>query len=149
MAAGLARPLNAGPPVLDVTDLVFAAGGVVLREGPGGREVVVVHRPRYADWTLPKGKRDADETDQQTALREVEEETGLRCELLDELSPIAYVDARGRPKIVRYWVMRVSEDGNFEPTAEVDEVRWVTISEADALLSYERDREVLRSVESR
>jgi 8-oxo-dGTP pyrophosphatase MutT (NUDIX family) len=131
-----------------VTDLVRAAGGVVLRDGPGGREVVLVHRPRYGDWTFPKGKRDGDETDRQTALREVEEETGLRCELLDELSPTSYVDARGRTKIVRYWLMRISGETSFEPTSEVDAVRWVTITEADGLLSYERDRELLRSVES-
>jgi 8-oxo-dGTP pyrophosphatase MutT (NUDIX family) len=149
VAADLANPLDAGPTVLDVMDPVLAAGGVVLRDGPGGREVVLVHRPRYGDWTLPKGKREADETDRQTALREVEEETGLRCELLTELRSISYVDARGRPKIVRYWAMRAPDEGSFEPTPEVDEVRWVTISEADALLSYERDREVLRSVEPR
>jgi 8-oxo-dGTP pyrophosphatase MutT (NUDIX family) len=148
VAEGLAKPLDAGPAVLDVTDLVLAAGGVVLRDGPEGREVVLVHRPRYGDWTLPKGKRDGDETGRQTALREVQEETGLRCELLDALPPISYVDARGRPKIVRYWVMRISEERTFQPTPEVDEVRWVTIPEADALLSYERDREVLRSVGS-
>jgi 8-oxo-dGTP diphosphatase len=128
-----------------VTVPVLAAGGVVLRDGPGGREVVLVHRPRYRDWTLPKGKRIEGETDRETALREVEEETALRCELMEELPSITYVDAQGRPKVVRYWSMRVSEDRTFEPTNEVDEVRWLPIADADALLSYERDKAVLRS----
>jgi 8-oxo-dGTP pyrophosphatase MutT (NUDIX family) len=102
-----------------------------------------VHRPRYDDWAFPKGKCADAESDEACALREVEEETGLRCELGRELVSTAYIDARGRPKVVRYWLMH-AVDGDFEPGDEVDAVRWVGVEEARALLSYERDDAVLR-----
>ena len=105
-----------------VTPVVRAAGGVVLRDGPDGREVLLIHRHRYGDWTLPKGKCEPDEPDEDCALREVEEETGLVCELLDELASTEYVDGKGRPKRVRYWAMRVV-GGELRPAPpEVDEV---------------------------
>ena len=126
--------------------LVFAAGGVVWRTGSttGEPEILLVHRPRYDDWSLPKGKRDPGETDEGCALREVEEETGLRCRMGPELSSSAYIDRKGRPKEVRYWVMTVV-DGAFAPSEEVDEVRWLTVDRARWLLSYDRDRAVLDS----
>jgi 8-oxo-dGTP diphosphatase len=125
--------------------LVKAGGGVVWRPGPSGApQLVVVHRPRYDDWSLPKGKRDNGETDEECALREVDEETGLRCALGPELASSAYIDRKGRPKEVRWWVMTVI-DGAFVPTDEVDELRWATVDEARWLLSYDRDREVLDS----
>ena len=125
------------------TPLVYAAGGVVWRLGSSGDvEVLLVHRPKYEDWSLPKGKRDPGETDEQCALREVEEETGLVCTLGPELTTTEYVDRKGRPKIVRYWVMTVV-DGSFTPTEEVDEIRWLSIERATRLLSYERDAAVL------
>jgi len=117
---------------------VKAAGGVVVRDG----RLAIVHRPRYDDWSLPKGKLDPGETWEQAALREVAEEIGARCELERELSPIGYTDHRGRSKAVRYWVMRALEV-SFEPNDEVDELRWVEPSAAAALLSYPRDRDVL------
>lgn len=107
--------------------------------------MLLVHRPRYEDWTFPKGKAYPGETDEQTALREVEEETGLACVLGDELPSTSYQDSRGRPKVVRYWTMRV-ESGSFEPHREVDEVRWVSRGSAEASLSYDRDHEVIRAV---
>ena len=102
--------------------------------------MLVVHRPEYDDWTLPKGKLDGDETWEAAALREVEEETGLRCELGEEVGRTHYVD-RGREKEVRYF--RMTATGDAFPQNEVDEVRWVPLAEAPALLSYARDVELL------
>lgn len=116
-----------------------AAGGVVVRQGGRGSELCVVHRPRYGDWTLPKGKLDPGEAFEEAALREVQEETGLRCSLVRELESTHYTDGHGRPKIVRYWLMEV-DGGEFEPNDEVDELRWMTPTEAIAMLTYERDR---------
>ena len=121
---------------------VKAAGGVVWRRGPSGVEVAVVHRPKYDDWSLPKGKLDPGESWEQAALREVEEEIGLRCELGRELPPVAYKDNKGRDKIVRYWMMQ-PQDGEFEPNPEVDEVRWLLPSAAAELLTYPHDRELV------
>ena len=115
---------------------VHAAGGVVLRDG----QVALVHRPRYDDWSLPKGKLDPGESFEDAALREVEEETGLRCTLVRELPAVEYV-VRGHPKLVRYWAMEVADETPFVPNDEVDEVRWLEPQEALALLSYDRDRE--------
>src|SRR3954447_36299 len=119
---------------------VKASGGVVWRRGERGVEVVVVHRPRYDDWSLPKGKLDPGETWEQAALREVEEEIGLRCRLREELPATEYRVARGR-KVVRYWLME-PESGEFSPNEEVDEVRWLSPDEVLELLSYDHDREL-------
>lgn len=125
---------------------VRASGGVVTRRRDGQLEVLLVHRPRYDDWTLPKGKLLPGESDEEGALREVEEETGLLCELGPELVSTEYMDSRGRPKTVRYWAMRPLS-GSFEPHDEVDAVRWLTLDRARALLSYDRDLAVLDTVE--
>ena len=132
---------------MDVTAAVVeAAGGVVWRRSPAGDlEVLLVHRPRYDDWTVPKGKLDAGEEHAVAALREVEEETGLRCTLGDELPSTSYVDRKGRPKRVRYWSMTPA-GGDFTPTEEVDEVRWLPIDAAADQLTYPRDRAVLRAL---
>jgi len=123
-----------------VSDEIQAAGGLVVRDG----EVLVVHRPRYSDWSLPKGKLDPGEGWEEAALREVEEEAGVRGRLLRELPAVTY-DHKGRPKRVRYWLMELAEDPPaFEPNDEVDEVRWATPAEALELLSYERDRALVR-----
>jgi 8-oxo-dGTP diphosphatase len=119
-----------------VTEEVRAAGGVVAHGG----EVLLVHRPRYDDWTFPKGKAEEGESDEDCALREVQEETGLRCALAEELPSTSYVDARGRPKRVRWWRMRVVGDEGFTPNEEVDELRWVVEAAAAELLTYDRDR---------
>jgi 8-oxo-dGTP diphosphatase len=118
--------------------VVRAAGGLVVRDG----RVLLVHRPKYDDWSFPKGKRDDGESDEACALREVEEETGFRCELLDELGETTYVDGKGRPKVVRYWRMRVLE-GAFRPHAEVDEIRWELPERAAEVLSWSRDLPLL------
>jgi 8-oxo-dGTP diphosphatase len=121
-----------------VTEQVRAAGGVVTRDGL----VALVHRPRYDDWTLPKGKLDPGESFEDAALREIDEETGLLTRLVRELPAVNY-EVRGRPKVVRYWLMEVESDPGFVPNDEVDELRWLGPSEASALLSYDRDRDVL------
>ena len=117
---------------------VEAAGGVVVRDG----RVALVHRPVYDDWTLPKGKLDRGESFEEAALREVEEETGLRCRLARELPPVEYA-VKGRPKLVRYWLMEVEGDPGFVPNDEVDELRWPAPAEALSLLTYEGDRELV------
>ena len=122
-----------------MNDAVRAAGGIVERAGA----VLLVHRPKYDDWTFPKGKADPGESDEECALREVHEETALRCTLVRELGTTDYVDARGRPKRVRWWTMRPDEDDGFISNDEVDELRWVTPGEAAELLSYARDVELL------
>ena len=125
------------------TTVVQAAGGVVWRRSPSGDvDVLLVHRPRYDDWTVPKGKLDHGEDHAAAALREVEEETGLRCRLGPELGSTSYRDRRDRPKQVRYWAMTPT-GGRFTPTAEVDEVKWLPLAEARARLTYERDLPVL------
>lgn len=123
---------------------VKAAGGVVWRRPPaGGIEVALVHRPRYDDWSLPKGKLDRGETWEDAAVREVEEEIGVRCRLGHELSAIAYTDHKGRSKAVRYWLMEATAEHEFVPSDEVDEVRWLEGRKALGRLSYPLDRGVL------
>jgi 8-oxo-dGTP diphosphatase len=122
---------------------VEAAGGLVVRESAELVEVAIVHRPRYDDWSLPKGKLNPGEEWASAALREVEEETGMRCELGEELGAVRYRDRKGRPKQVRWWRMRPLE-GEFVPGDEVDELRWLAPAEALELLDYEQDRELVR-----
>jgi 8-oxo-dGTP diphosphatase len=124
---------------------VKASGGVVRREGADGLEIAVVHRPQYDDWSLPKGKLDAGETWEEAALREVEEEIGLRCTLGEELPHVEYQDRKGREKVVRYWLMDV-DGGEFVPNDEVDEMRWLPVGEAAGILTYPRDRELVESL---
>lgn len=112
------------------------------RTPTGAIEVVVVHRPKYDDWSLPKGKAERDESDEECALREVEEETGLRCRLGPELPSSRYIDRYGRPKVAKYWAMTV-EDGTLRALNEVDAVEWLSLDDAAARLTYDRDREVL------
>ena len=126
----------------DTRPEVRAAGGVVWREGEDGPEVVVIHRPRYDDWSLPKGKLLPGEDWLEGALREVEEETGLRCEPGKELEPARYRDRKGRDKLVRWWSMR-PVDGTFEPNDEVDDLRWLPPAEAIGRLDYDHDRRLV------
>jgi len=131
--------------LLGVSQPVRAAGGIVLRGEAGDRSVALVHRPRYDDWSFPKGKLDADEDEATAALREVEEETGLRCHLGPSVGAVTYRDRRGRAKVVRYFQMDAN-GGGFAPNHEVDELRWVPIEDAARLLSYAHDRSLLRQV---
>jgi 8-oxo-dGTP diphosphatase len=116
--------------------VVRAAGGVVVRDG----SVLLVHRPKYDDWSLPKGKLEGDETWEQGALREVEEETGLRCTIGEEVGRTNYVVLQG-PKEVRYF--RMTCDGEPRAQNEVDVVRWVALGAARELLTHPRDRALL------
>jgi 8-oxo-dGTP pyrophosphatase MutT (NUDIX family) len=128
--------------------IVEAAGGIVLREAGGGRwEIAVVHRPGRDDWSLPKGKLESDESSEDCALREVQEETGLRCRLGRFVGFTEYRDRRDRPKVVTYWLMDVL-DGEFSPSDEVDEMRWLELAIARRALTYERDRELLASLDT-
>lgn len=127
---------------------VRAAGGVVWRrDGDGTVRVLVVHRPRYDDWSLPKGKCDRGESDEDCALREVREETGLTCRLGAELPSTRYRDNKDRDKVVRYWAMEPVADDGFTPNAEIDELRWLPVPEALRLLSYAHDRPVLEALD--
>ncbi len=134
-----------------MTKTVRAAGGVVVHKTSGDWLVLVTHRPHYNDWSIPKGKRDSGETDETCAQREVLEETGVQVVMHAELPAAHYVDHKGRPKEVRYWLMTVdpevhgtSEDPpEFIPNNEVDEVRWLLPEEAIALLDYTHDQELV------
>jgi 8-oxo-(d)GTP phosphatase len=126
-----------------VSEPVRAAGGIILRGEGSDRSVALVHRPRYDDWSFPKGKLDQDEDEASAALREVEEETGLRCKLGRSVGAVTYRDRRGRSKVVRYFQMDAN-GGAFTPNHEVDELRWVAVDEATHVLSYTHDRDLLR-----
>ena len=131
---------GARPPgtVRRVSDRIDAAGGVVVRDGM----VLLVHRPRYDDWTFPKGKLDPGESFEDAAVREVEEETGVRCSLDRELASTRY-KVGDRPKLVRYWLMTPETENPFEPNDETDDLRWLAPEDAKGLLTYARDRELL------
>lgn len=124
---------------------VRAAGGVATRFVDGRLEVLLVHRGQYDDWSLPKGKVEPGESDEDCAVREVEEETGLVCRLGVELPTVRWRDRLDRPKAARYWMLDVI-GGAAQPQNEVDAVAWLSIEDAIARLSYARDTEVLRAV---
>lgn len=126
---------------------ILAAGGVVWRRSDDGRpEVAVIYRPKYDDWTLPKGKLDPGETFEEAALREVLEETGLHCRLGRRLEDTHYRDRHDRPKLVQWWEME-AQDGEFAPNNEVSELEWLSPGEARDRMTYERDKELVSAVE--
>jgi len=126
---------------------IYAAGAVCWRVIDGKMHILVIHRTRYADVSLPKGKVDPGETLPQTAVREVAEETGLNVRLGVPLGVTRYVISSGREKFVHYWAAEVSDKAvaasTFVPNGEVAALEWVTIKRARKYLSYERDVELL------
>ena len=126
---------------------MLAAGGVVVRDD--GR-VAVIHRPRYDDWSLPKGKLEDGESFEDGALREVFEETGIEGRITGELEPVSYVDRKGRDKLVRWYRMDVAADpAPFAPNDEVDELLWLAPAEARSKLDYEHDRRLIGAIPGR
>jgi 8-oxo-dGTP pyrophosphatase MutT (NUDIX family) len=132
------------PESSEVTEPTRAAGGVVWRDGRSGVEVLLVHRPRYDDWSLPKGHVDRGETLLEAALREVAEETGFSCAAGHLIGITSYTTIDGEPKVVHYWSMTV-DSGEFTPNDEVDAIEWASPQRADALLSYDLDRDLIRT----
>jgi 8-oxo-(d)GTP phosphatase len=129
--------------------VIRAAGAVLWRPDGHGHSVAVVHRPRYDDWSLPKGKLDAGETGMAAAVREVREETGYHARLGRRLGQASYVvqsplARRTGPKIVDYWAA-LAVDGRFAPNAEVDRLRWLSPHDAAEVLTHDLDRDVLES----
>lgn len=123
---------------------ILAAGGLVIRPDEDGElRVLVAHRPRYDDWSLPKGKADPGESPESTAVREVDEETGVVADIIAPLAEIEYRVSSGKRKLVRYFAMRMRSERPFTPNDEVDEIRWVTPEEGAAVLTYEHDRALL------
>lgn len=132
---------NADP----VGKAVFAAGAVLWRSSGDAiaPEVAIIHRPRYDDWSLPKGKVDPGETEPVAAVREVAEETGYHSHLGRRLAAVSYPIEQVGVKKVRYWAARIV-GGEFTPNAEVDELKWLPVTEAMRELGYPDDRKVLR-----
>jgi 8-oxo-dGTP diphosphatase len=128
---------------------VVAAGAVVVRKGPAGREVLLVHRPKYDDWAWPKGKQDAGEHVTATAVREVLEETGVEVRLARPLPPQLYAVSGNRMKTVHYWIGRVVGDDDVSTylvNDEIDEVAWVGLDDARDRLTYSDDLALLDHV---
>jgi 8-oxo-dGTP diphosphatase len=130
------------------SSIIRAAGGVVWRQAAGANgdnqvEVAIIHRPRYDDWSMPKGKLNPGEIELEGAVREIAEETGYRVTVGAPLGEVSYLK-EGRPKVVRYWAMR-AEGGLFTPSREVDELRWLPVSDAMQLLSQPRDLDLLKT----
>ena len=125
--------------------VITAAGGLVFRSSKGRRQVLVIHRPRYDDWSLPKGKHDDGETNETAALREIEEETGVRGRILAPLDDVEYMTANGNPKQVFYFAVRALESPKFVANNEVDRLEWMSKKDAISRLTYSHDRQLVRS----
>ena len=122
--------------------VVPAAGAVLYRTDGDSRLCAVVHRPRYDDWSLPKGKVDAGESLPVAAVREIAEETGFTAVLQSRIGTTGYPLKENTRKEVTYWSAMAGE-GTFEPNSEVDEIRWLPVEQAKDLVSYPLDRKIL------
>jgi len=123
-------------------DVIQAAGGLLWRHTPNGKELAVIHRPKHDDWTLPKGKLKPGESWKEAALREVYEETGCKVEIENFAGCICYT-SNNVPKVVLYWNMKLIGNCNFRPNKEVDQLQWLTIDKALASLDYQPERELI------
>ncbi len=124
--------------------VVLAAGGVVWRRTPSGVEIAVIRRTRYGEeWSLPKGKVEPGETFEQTAIREVREETCCDAVIRDFVGSVDYL-AKKRPKVVLFYDMELEKETPFEPNDEVKQIRWVEPAEALGMLTYKTEIEVLK-----
>ena len=137
-------PKETPPNAVPSSKAVLAAGAVLWRPNgdPAAPEIAIIHRPRYDDWSLPKGKIDPGETEPVTAVREIREETGYTSHLGRRLTAVSYPVEQGTKK-VQYWAARCV-DGAFTPNSEVDELKWLPAAEAIKELGYPYDRKVLR-----
>jgi 8-oxo-dGTP diphosphatase len=125
--------------------VVEAAGGVLWKETLRGKKIAIIHRSRYDDWTLPKGKRDRGESWQETALREVWEETGCRANLGGFIGATAYtINGYTTPKVVLFWHMNIQKNCEFTPNDEVDCVKWISPKKALKKLTHENECKILR-----
>lgn len=128
-----------------MSDIVRAAGGVLVKGVGSDRRVAIVHRDRYDDWAWPKGKAENGETSIETALREVEEETGVTARIVGSLDTVEYKLSSGRRKQVDFYVMRPIRAPKFRPNKEVDDLKWVSVKDALRRLSYDHDRTLIES----
>lgn len=126
-----------------VAEIIQSAGGLLWRERAGARELALIYRARYNDWTLPKGKLNAGESWQEAALREVWEETGCRATIINFAGCVCYTH-QSLPKIVLYWNMRLSEGGDFQPNAEVDRLQWLHPEAAIQRLTHSDEKELVQ-----
>ena len=122
---------------------IRAAGGLVWRKSDLGKEVAIIHRTRYGDWTLPKGKLNPGEDWLKAARREVKEETGCEVEL-ESLAGVVKYEVENKPKIVCFWNMMAVGECDFKPSDEVDQVVWLPVQKALEILDYADERELLR-----
>lgn len=132
-------------PQLNERGEIRAAGGVILSGDHHPVQVLMVYRSAFRDWSIPKGKVKYGETDQDAALREVREETGLNCELGRELGAMHYLDRKGRSKVARYWAM-LQVNGQLDANAEVSDFEWVALDEAARRATRSGDREFLEKL---
>ncbi len=123
--------------------VIEAAGGILWKGTSSGRKLAIIHRQRYDDWSLPKGRREPGESWQETALREVWEETGCPATLGEFIGSTSYVINGQTPKVVLFWHMTVQKNCKFQPNEEVDRIKWVSPRKALKLLNYEDERRIV------
>ena len=129
----------------NLTKVIEAAGGVLWKETPSGSKIAIIHRERYNDWSLPKGKREPDEKWEETALREVWEETSCKATLGKFIGSVSYlIDNDTTPKVVLFWHMQTMDEYEFQPNQEVDRLKWVTPKIALKILSYAEECKIIK-----